>query len=98
MNDSRNFAEKGFRLFDGAATLDLTIAHRHVDGEPLKVFLIETWTDTVLSDTEGDCSFVGGAYSPDATLLGATIPAGKQVFCQFEKLTIASGSGIVYLR
>lgn len=94
MNDSRNFAEKGFRRFDGAATLDLT----GVDGEPLKVFLIETWTDTVLSDTEGDCSFVGGAYSPDATLLGATIPAGKQVFCQFEKLTIASGSGIVYLR
>lgn len=94
MNDSRNFAEKGFRLFDGAATLDLT----GVDGEPLKVFLIETWTDTVLSDTEGDCVFVGGPYSADATILGETLLAGKQLFLQFEKLTIASGSGIVYLR
>lgn len=94
MSDSRNFAEKGFRLFDGAATLNLA----DTNGEPLKVFLIETWTDTVLSDTEGACSFVGGPYSPDPTLLGATILAGKQVFCQFEKLTVASGSGIVYLR
>lgn len=94
MSDSRNFAEKGFRRFDGAATLDLT----GVDGAPLKVFLIETWTDTVLSDTEGACVFVGGSYSADSTLLGATILAGKQLFLQFEKLTIASGSGIVYLR
>lgn len=94
MSDSRNFAEKGFRRFDGAATLDLT----GVDGEPLKVFLIETWTDTVLSEIEGDCVFVGGLYSAEPHLLGATIPAGKQLFLQFEKLTITSGSGIVYLR